>query len=160
MGAQGHFFGSLIDALCRRGGVWKVGFCVVLLRFLAPAPMLPRLTCALSAAFSSFTASMLVRNQAGFGVRSDLFCALCGAVLPLDTPLFLTFAYFPDGRRHFIKPPKLLPTFLKDPYWKRNLLELLAPNYDGCLRGDKGFLPKGPWAVKGMRLKFTVGRGQ
>ena len=86
-----------------------------LLGFVAPAPMLPRLTCALSAAFSSFTASMLVRNQAGFGVLSGLLCALYGVVLPLDIPLFLTFAYFPDGRRHFIKPAKLLPTFLKDP---------------------------------------------
>ena len=95
---------------------------------------------------------MLVRNEAGFGVLSGLLCALRGVMLPLDIPLFLTFPWFPDGRRHFIKPPKLLPTFLKDPYWKRNLLELLAPNYDGCLHGDTGFLPKGPWAVKGMRL--------
>ena len=122
--------------------------------------MVSRLACALSTAFSSFAASILVRNQAGFGVLSGLLRALCGVMLPLRIPLFLTFARFPDGRRHFIKPPKPLPTFLKDPYWKRNLLELLAPNYDGCLRGDKGFLPKGPWAVRGMRLKFTVGRGQ
>ena len=28
------------------------------------------------------------------------------------------------SRRRFIEPPKLLPTFLKDPYWKLTLCEL------------------------------------
>ena len=101
-----------------------------------------------------------MRNQAGFGVLSGLLCALCGVMLPLDIPLFLTFACFPDGRRRFIKPPKPLPTFLKDPYGKRNLSELLATNYEGCLHADKGFLPKDPWVVKGLRLKLTLGRDQ
>ena len=97
--------------------------------------MVPRLTSALSAAFSSFTASMLVRNHAGFGDLSGLLCALCGVMLPLDIPIFLTFACIPDSRRRFINPAKPLPTFLKDPYWKRTLLELLATNYDGFLDG-------------------------
>ena len=143
MEVQGHFFGVLIDALCHRGNVLKVGFWLVLLRFVAPSPMLPRLTCALSAAFSSFTASMLVRNQAGFGVLSGLLCALCGVMLPLDSPLFLAFACFPDGRRRFIKTPKPLPTFLKDPYQERLFCELLATNYDSPLHGDSGFSKHG-----------------
>ena len=116
--------------------------------------MVSRLACALSTAFSSFTASILVRNQAGFGVLSGLLRALCGVMLPLDIPIFLTFACIPDSRRRFINPAKPLPTFLKDPYWKRNLLELLATNYEGCLHADEGFLSKGRSKV---RCRFLFG---
>ena len=116
--------------------------------------MVSRLACALSTAFSSFTASILVRNQAGFGVLSGLLRALCGVMLPLDIHIFLTFACIPDSRRRFINPAKPLPTFLKDPYWKRNLLELLATNYEGCLHADEGFLSKGRSKV---RCRFLFG---
>ena len=30
--------------------------------------------------------------------------------------------------------PVTLPTYLNSPYWKRTFCELLAPNYEGCLR--------------------------